>query len=258
MGNALPTTAVNVDAGDWTTAYNRQTKTLQLERSAMRLKIGHDTDMDTDHASIRKEGNEITSVNDFAVVKGLGKGAFGEVFLSSRKGDLYAVKVLKKSALKRMRQGRTGSALDTVKTEIATMKKISHPNCVQMFDVILDPDQDEVFLVLEYVDGGSSQSKGADGKPQRLPHRTIWSHLRHLVMGLEYLHMNQIVHRDIKPDNLLVTRPGKMYPGDAGILKIADFGTSCFCEGDANAQKTAGSCPCSLRSPRALSAAECC
>ena len=153
-----------------------------------------------------------------------------------------------------MRQGRTGSALDTVKTEIATMKKISHPNCVQMFDVILDPDQDEVFLVLEYVDGGSSQIKGADGKPQRLPPRTIWSHLRHLVMGLEYLHMNQIVHRDIKPDNLLVTRPGKMYPGDAGVLKIADFGTSCFCEGDANAQKTAGTLP--LFSPKP-SRAEC-
>ena len=55
--------------------------------------------------------------------------------------------------------------------------------------------------------------------------------------------MNGIVHRDIKPDNLLVTRPGRMYQSDAGILKIADFGTSCFCEGDANAQKTAGTPP---------------
>ncbi len=101
----------------------------------------------------------------------------------------------------------------------------------------------QVFLILEYVDGGPSQIKGADGKPQLLPERTIWSHLRHLVMGLEYLHMNQIVHRDIKPDNLLITRQGRMYAGDAGVLKIADFGTSCFCEGDANAQKTAGTPP---------------
>jgi len=101
----------------------------------------------------------------------------------------------------------------------------------------------QVFLVLEYVDGGPSQINGADGKPQRLPELTIWSHLRHLVMGLEYLHTNGIVHRDLKPDNLMLTRPGRMYPGDPGMLKIADFGTSCFCEGDTNAQRTAGTPP---------------
>ena len=85
-------------------------------------------------------------------------------------------------------------------------------------------------MVLEYVDGGPSQINGADGKPQRLPELTIWSHLRHLVM-------------DLKPDNLMLTRPGRMYPGDPGMLKIADFGTSCFCEGDTNAQRTAGTPP---------------
>ena len=73
--------------------------------------------------------------------------------------------------------------------------------------------------MLEYVDGGPSQIHGADGKPQRLPELTIWSHLRHLVMGLEYLHTNGIVHRDIKPDNLMLTRPGRMYPGDTGITQ---------------------------------------
>jgi serine/threonine protein kinase len=41
----------------------------------------------------------------------------------------------------------------------------------------------------------------------------------------------------------MVTRPGRMYAGGAGVLKITDFGTSCFCEGDANAQHTAGTPP---------------
>ncbi len=145
MGNALrKSKTVNVDAADWTTAYNRASETLQRERTATRLKLGKKADSDTEHASVQKDGNQIAAVNDFAVVKTLGKGAYGEVFLTSRKGENYAVKVLKKSALKRMRQGRTGSALETIKTEIATMKKIGHPNCVQMFDVILDPEQDEV------------------------------------------------------------------------------------------------------------------
>ena len=53
-------------------------------------------------------------------------------------------------------------------------------------------------------------------------------------MGLEYLHAHGIVHRDIKPDNLLISRQ----KGGAGVLKIADFGTSYFCE--EGSQKTAG------------------
>ena len=131
-------------AGGWTSAYNRACESLQRELAALRLKLGKRVGGDTGRASVHKDGNQIASVDDFEVVRALGKGAFGEVFLASRKQELYAVKVLRRSALKRMRQGRTGSALDNLKTEIATMKKIGHPNCVQMFDVILDPEQDEV------------------------------------------------------------------------------------------------------------------
>ena len=177
------------------------------------------------------------ALQDYEFGTQLGKGAFGEVFMATRWGEPYAIKVLKQSALKKSFAPRRGvtPALDLVKREIATMKKIAHPNCVHMFDVILDESigRERFCLVLEYVDGGTSQaSSPTDGKPIPLMAQTIWSHTRHLVLGLEYLHMHGIVHRDIKPDNLLLTR--------WGTLKIADFGTSCLCEGDANAQKTAG------------------
>lgn len=200
--------------------------------------------------------NAITMINDYAVKKALGKGNFGEVFLASDpQGTSYAIKVLKASALKKIRTGRQGSAFDTVKTEIATMKKIAHPNCVHMFDVIADGDDaTTIFLVLEYVDGGVSQPNGKDGRPIPLAPRTIWSHMRHLLMGLEYLHTHDIIHRDIKPDNLLLTRSadatrrkGKGQRGMSrgpGVLKIADFGTSVFCDtSSANVQKTAGTPP---------------
>lgn len=221
------------------------------------------------HGKVSSEGSQLIADNGYAVKKALGKGAFGEVFLASKGDKKFAIKVLSKSKLKKARGpggppgppkgggppkrppmpgarnlgGSTQGVMDNViKTEIATMKKIAHPNCVHMFDVVLDPIQDEIFLVLEYVDGGPSQKVDADGVPIPLPEQTIWSHMRHLVLGLEYLHMHGIVHRDIKPENLLIAA-GLGRGFNEGVLKIADFGTSCFCEGDANAQKTAGTPP---------------
>lgn len=209
------------DGEDWNSEY---AKALSMKKGAVldELPEGHDAlkgsfaqrraskDLDSSNVLVRadeaqkatvdKEGRDIKKVNGYDVKQTLGKGAFGEVFLGKKDGETFAIKVLRKSALKRQRTGRSGSALDSVKEEIATMKKIAHPNCVHMFDVILDPAHDEIYLVLEFVDGGPSQKNDKDGNPIPLAERTIWSHMRHLCMGLEYLHMHQIVHRDIKPD----------------------------------------------------------
>ena len=112
------------------------------------------------------------------------------------------------------------------------MKKIDHPNCVHLFDVIVDDAKDEILIVLEYVEGGVSQRTATDGgAAPPLDERVIWSHTRHLILGLEYLHMNGIVHKDIKPENLLVVDGG-------GVLKIADFGTSCFAEVEAGGKQS--------------------
>ena len=238
---------------DWNDSYEQQNEDLFQDRRKSFLKrtgskkVSH---RDLETASFAKSKsfnaqNTLTAVNDYSVKQSLGKGAFGEVFLAHLGSEQFAIKVLKASALKKMRQGRHGSAFDAVKTEIATMKKIAHPNCVHMFDVIAEEDASTIFLVLEFVDGGPSQMHSKDGRPVPLSERAIWSHMRHLLLGLEYLHTHGIVHRDIKPENLLIaharSRKGKKKGGSSnGILKIADFGTSCFCEGDANAQKTAG------------------
>ena len=222
--------------GDWNKAYAAD---MEASKSSMRREVtrrnSRSISGQTEEMNIKKTGVNLDKVNGYAVSKTLGKGAYGEVFLATKGGEKFALKVLKQSALKKVKTGRTGSALDSVKTEIATMKKIAHPNCVLMVDVIANQTADEICLLLEFVDGGTSQKTGDDGLPVPLSRKVIWSHMRHLVLGLEYLHMHNIIHRDIKPDNLLLTK--------RGVLKIADFGTSCLCEGDANAQKTAGTPP---------------
>jgi len=243
------------DTFDWNTLYETALTSKMgaaMERSGSQARrLTHNFDpaqqsiinraAEQERASVAKDGMEIKKVNGYEVKASLGKGAFGEVFLGKKDGGTFAIKVLRKSALKRQRTGKTGSALDSVKYEIATMKKIAHPNCVHMFDVILDPTHDEIYLVLEFVEGGCSQKNDKEGKPIPLAERAIWSHMRHLVLGLEYLHMHAIVHRDIKPDNLLLSRT-RSFEG-CGMLKICDFGTSSLCEGSEGQGKSVGTPP---------------
>ena len=184
----------------WNAAYEASTRKLSVAHRAQTRQLGVEGSDRGLH--IRKHGGRLSAVNQYRVVRSLGESlcAYGEVLLAqvtaAKAGEaFFAVKVLRKSALT-MRQGA-----ETVQQEIASMKEIEHPNCVRMFDVLLAPAVDQIFLVLEYVDGGTSQQRDAKGQPIPLPERTVWSHLRHLVLGLEYLHMHGIIHRDIKPES---------------------------------------------------------
>lgn len=106
--------------------------------------------------------------------------------------------------------------LENVQKEIAIMKKINHPNCVQMYEVIDDPTNNKLYIRLEYVEGGQCM-EAANGTPP-LSVDLAKSYFIDLICGLEYIHFNHILHRDLKPENLLVTKEG--------ILKLADFGVS--------------------------------
>jgi len=157
-------------------------------------------------------GTTIRSVNQYNVEGVLGVGAFGVVYKATNTLEdaspleqTVAVKVLRRSILKRQRVGRTGSAFDSVAREIAVMKKIDHPNCVRLFEVIDDPAQDELFLALEYVDGGEVADLCKDGPLQESIGRSI---ARDVCAGLAHLHSNGIVHRDIKPSNMLLWHAG--------------------------------------------------
>ena len=101
---------------------------------------------ETGEATVKrnKKNSGVLSVNDWQFGKVLGTGAYGQVYLASKKGqtDQVAVKVLSRSILKRKRVGRFGSAYDSVMGEISVMKKLDHPNVVRLYEVIDDPEEE--------------------------------------------------------------------------------------------------------------------
>ena len=115
------------------------------------------------------------------------------------------------------------------------MKKLNHPNLVSLLEVLDDPTEDSLYMVLEMCKKGVVMKVGIydNADPYSPDECRCW--FRDLILGIEYLHAQGVVHRDIKPDNLLLTADD--------VLKIVDFGVSEMFEkeSDMTTAKSAGS-----------------
>jgi len=192
----------------------------------------------TDHAQFtRTSTGDIEGVNEYIFEKSLGKGSFAEVklaHLQDNNTQKFAIKIFKKSFLKqkknldtsrRDRRMTVTTALDNVQHEIAIMKKLIHPNIVQLFEVIDDGSADYLFMVLEYVEDGECMSYDPATKTfsskvtgGTLDEPLAAQYMSDILLGLQYLHAHHICHRDLKPENILL--------GKDGHIKISDFGVS--------------------------------
>jgi len=213
-------------------ADRRFTGQMQTERRIAKM---------TTDAELKRSSTSATlqSVNNYNFIKTLGKGAYGQVYLATTKDEIdpelvaaqprgwfgsstqvqVAVKVLSRSILRRKRVGRHGSAYDSVLGEIAVMKQLQHPNIVRLYEVIDDPDEDLLFMVMELVGGGDLSAPVEAKRIVPEPELRLW--LRGLVLGLEHLHLCGVCHRDIKPENLL-------WDASTQQAKLSDFGISGF------------------------------
>ncbi|WEW55421.1 CAMKK protein kinase [Emydomyces testavorans] len=98
-------------------------------------------------------GNKL--VNEYEILDELGRGEHGKVKLGRhmRTGQRVAIKIVQRYS-KRRRLGKLGNPEDKVKKEVAILKKARHPNVVSLLEVIDDPNQQKVYIVLEYVENG--------------------------------------------------------------------------------------------------------
>jgi len=117
------------------------------------------------------------------------------------------------------------------------MKKLNHPNLVQLIEVLDDPSEDSLYMVMEMCKKGVVMSidLDLDSQVDPYPEESCRLYFRDLILGIEYLHAQGIVHRDIKPDNCLINHED--------ILKVVDFGVSEMFEKDSEmlTAKSAGS-----------------
>lgn len=158
-----------------------------------------------------------SSIKDFDIIKPISKGAFGSVFLAKKRttGDYYAIKVLKKSDMIAKNQ------ITNVKAErMILMTQTQSPFVVKLYFTF--QSKDYLYLVMEYLPGGDCASlvKMLGGLEE------LWArqYVAEVVNGLEQLHGKGVVHRDLKPDNLLIDQKGHLKLTDFGLSKIGLLG----------------------------------
>ncbi|XP_022044559.2 serine/threonine-protein kinase 36 isoform X2 [Acanthochromis polyacanthus] len=145
-------------------------------------------------------------MNSYHVLELVGEGSFGRVHKGRKRftGQVVALKFMPKL-------GRSEKELRSLKREIHIMRDLQHPNIVQLFDSF--ETETEVVVVTEYAEGQLFQILEDDGS---LPENQVREIACQLVSALYYLHSHRILHRDMKPQNILL--------GKSGVVKLCDFG----------------------------------
>ena len=158
-------------------------------------------------------------LGNYVLLDKLGQGGMGMVLKAEhqRMERIVALKVLSPAITK------TPEVLKRFQREVKTAAKLHHPNVVAAFDA--DEAKGTHFLVMEFVDGADLASVVKKSGP--LPVGQTVECLVQAARGLEYAHQQGVVHRDIKPHNLLLDKKGAVKVLDLGLARMeAGFGAS--------------------------------
>ena len=168
-------------------------------------------------------------VDNLTLEKCLGKGAFGEVYLTSKKGDdkkKYATKKIDRDEVEK------GEGIKYLKNEIIILQYLRHPNIVRFEEV--KKTKKHYYIVMEFCNGGEL-SKALEkyqekfGKP--FPEEIVQHFMKQIIGAFKFIHERKIIHRDVKLDNILLNYVTEEDKNNFNLMKaqakIIDFGFSC-------------------------------
>ena len=223
--------------------------------SAKYKKIAILTDLNTiveSEANIHYIDN-IKYYNDYKLIKSLGEGSVCKVKLVEKNNVKYALKIINKNKLlkkKKFQRDDSGkmvvtTPLEGILREISILKKVNHPNLVKLYEIMHKQDKSKLYLVLEYCEHGDlmyfDEKKNIFTVNKYIFERhlkkseselniekvyytenLIRSFIRQTIRGLNYLHRIGVIHKDIKPNNILLDKNNN--------CKIIDFNFSSILE----------------------------
>jgi serine/threonine protein kinase len=161
-------------------------------------------------------GREGQILGNYRLTRLLGSGGFAEVYLGEHVhlGTQAAIKVLSTQLV-------TAGEVEKFRQEARTIAALVHPNIVRVFD--FNVEEGVPYLVMDYAPAGSLRQNLPQGVP--LPLETIFPLVKQVASALQYAHDQRLVHRDVKPENMLVGRQREVLLSDFGTALTAQTTT---------------------------------
>ena len=166
-------------------------------------------------------------IGNYRLVKLLGKGGFADVYLGEH--TLLKTQV----AIKFIRVRLAKGDLEGFLNEAQTVARLRHPHIVRVFEG--NVEDDIPYLVMDYLPGGALRQHYPRGT--QLPPTQVAFFIEQIADALHYAHQQRLIHRDVKPENILVDADGQLLLSDFGLVLIAESSSAQMVKG------TAGTAP---------------
>jgi serine/threonine protein kinase len=150
-------------------------------------------------------------IGNYRLVKLLGSGGFADVYLGQQ---IYLDSA---AAIKLLHTHLAQEDLEGFRAEARTLVRLIHPHIIRLLDFGLDGNTP--FLVMDYAPNGTIRQRHARG--QQLPLATVIDYTHQVASALQYAHDQKVIHRDVKPENMLLGRENEILLTDFGIAVVA-------------------------------------
>jgi serine/threonine protein kinase len=153
---------------------------------------------------------------NYRLVRLLGRGGFAEVYLGQH------LRINTQAAIKVLHAYLADEDIKSFQAEAQTIATLDHPNIVRLYD--FDVQNGTPFLVMQYAPNGSLRTRHPAGT--RLPLGTVARYVEQVADALHYAHDQRLVHRDVKPENLLLGRREEVLLSDFGLALVVQSSRS--------------------------------
>ena len=151
-------------------------------------------------------------LGNYRLIRLIGEGGFAQVYLAEH---LF---LKRRAAVKVLHQQVTKDALEEFRREAEMIARLEHPNIVRVLEFGIE--HNVPFLVMSYASNGTLRQRHREGS--RLPLDTIVGYLKQVAPALQYAHMQRVIHRDVKPQNMLIGLSDEILLSDFGIAVVSE------------------------------------